>query len=557
MIVKINLINHEILDSDIPLNEGINIIGSIHAVSSRNNILTVAKNDLTSDFLSSPDLLDGDYILIEIRNGRFLRATVGTNIEKDLFYFLDRRMIVLSDDFWKITRILKKVTIDKNAEHFFISHGYFRPAETFFREIRRSRVLTYLSFVDSKIVEQSIYDDRSKMCSITYEAFKASLDSVFDTYEPSNNDCILLSGGVDSGLITALAFIRKNASPKLASMIYDPLMTKNNQDFDGAEKVANFYGTDLSKTTVDFNNITKDILDEVVKLMPLSAHLSFGFLALMNLARSKLSSSRIWCGQNADNLYNLGPTGEFKIYPPKGWGQAFKRFLLSKVYICSLEDVKPVGGFGARLLGTLINATFSLKERKRYRLPRTASELAEAFRESDSYTPLLESGLHPSVMDKSIRKFKTTLEVRNILFDEKVQSYSIGGDSRIIISSSNLNSLQYVLPYSCANMVRFFRNMELSWKDVFYRKHYIIKYLCELLGKHNFSNLYGKKENMGSGMNYKDWQKYIIMNTRLGSLIRENGDNESDVYSIQRFLSLFWKNQVFDCLNGMGVMIGG
>ena len=66
--------------------------------------------------------------------------------------------------------------------------------------------------------------------------------------------------------------------------------------------------------------------------MPLAAHMAVTFLK-MSREVAKRGKTKVWCGQNADSLYNLGPT-------EKTLGGPIKRFYLSKEYWKSFPDIK-------------------------------------------------------------------------------------------------------------------------------------------------------------------------------------------------------------------------
>lgn len=139
----------------------------------------------------------------------------------------------------------------------------------------------------------------------------------------------------------------------------------------------------------------------------------------------------------------------------------------------------------------------------------------------------------------------TTLEARQMLFDEKLASYIVGRDSKVVYSSADLFSLNAVLPFSATNMILYFRNLEMNFADTLHPKRYIYKYLNEIIGDKAYNKLYMKQpQNKNNMMKLAQWENYIINNTNFGyqltSELSDKGYYDKSNNCLQQLLSQYW-----------------
>lgn len=328
-------------------------------------------------------------------------------------------------------------------------------------------------------------------------------------------------------------------------MKYKQNMGLNYNDVEKSIKIADFYGAPFKIINVDFNNYTSQNLERFICKMPLSAHLSMGFYEMIKNI-SKLGKNRVWCGQNADNVYNLGPTGKLQGW--KGAGELIRRYYLSREYFTSLSDITDSSYISPiiRLVGYFGSTLMSTRKYCKIGQPKNFNQLAVNFLTSDNYLALSNNydiNLHP--LSQKI----STLKARQRLFDEKLSSYITGRDSRVIYSACNIFKLDTILPFSATNMIHFFRNLEMRWKDVIYPKRYIYNYLKELMGSKNYKKIYSS--HYISIDNIAKWEENIIKNTIFGQqLLFERSKEGSFVKyfvknnNLQNLLSLFWYKKI-------------
>jgi len=444
-----------ITNSTINFSEGLNYIGNIKGIVDYKYLKIRKMNQ--HDLLMLPDdkliYLYGDAILFKIKNSSLKYIFPDISGIRDIFYTKKHNgSCVISDDFFKIVSQFTVLNIDKNALVFFITHGYFPPGKTYFKEIIRVQAGNILINNEGNIIERNIFEWSNAIApSVSYKIFKLAFNSIFENEIISNDDALLLSGGCDSGLIAALSYIQFNKKPLMLTMKYKQNMGLNYNDVEKAIKIADFYGAPFKIINVDFDSYTLQNLETFVNRMPLAAHLSMGFYEMMKNI-SNFGIGRVWCGQNADNVYNLGPTG--KLQGSNGIGDLIRRYYLSREYFTGLSDVleKSQAFPIIRLMGYFGSMLMYTKKYCKIGQPKSFNQLKINFLNSDNYLALSKNcdiNLPPLYEKISTRR------ARQILFDEKLSSYITGRDSRVIYSACNIFKSDTVLPFSATNMIHF------------------------------------------------------------------------------------------------------
>jgi len=461
---------------------------------------------------------------------------------RDVFFgILPDKKKIISNGFFEISSKIPSLSIDEKNVNFFISHGYFLPGKTFFKEISRVKVGNKLFFNDNgDFTEKSIWKNNEELPKINYKLFKKTLLSVFDYNKINGGDAILLSGGCDSGLLAVISVLEFSRKPVFITLKYKEPLLLNKKDVAIAGKLADFLRADHLIPELDFNNQTLFMLNDYVERMPLAAHLSLGFLKMAETAKEK-NIKRIWSGQNADSLYNLGPGGN-------GKRNILRRFYLSKNYLKSLCDIKGNGLISPlfRAGGEIGNIAFQIKTKQKTRQPKNFQELLEAFENSQEYICLVKKDYNRE--KKVLLNNISSLNAKKIIFERKMQSFILGGDPRAIYSSADIFKIKAVLPYSAENMIHFFRRLEMNLADIVKPKRFIYRYLKELLGSKNFKRIYSFKiKNYKKRIRSENWEKKILENTKFGQELQRVVKNANlpsflkyDPANLYNLISVYW-----------------
>ncbi|MDP2641220.1 MAG: asparagine synthase-related protein [Candidatus Yanofskybacteria bacterium] len=545
--------------SSLPLQEGLNCFGTVYGIVNSN--YEVSEKQLPQGV--SPTHIDGEGIFVLVRDGRFVWAAPDCSGVCDLFYgVLKDGKYILGNDFFEILASMKSTTLHQENTKFFLRQGYFPPGATFFQEVFRVRVGMKFMLRAGRGFEESAWTTGNQEAPRTYEAFQGALRSALEVRKEKDvKEAIFLSAGVDSGLLAALNRHAFHTYPLAVTVKYKQTLKINEIDAVGAQRIAEHLGLEHRILTLDFNEEHPSVLKDMVLRMPLAAHLSLAFLKMSKEA-VQAGAMRVWCGQNADSVYNLGPT-------EKSLGGPAKRFYLSKEYWRSLSDIKDrsVFDFFYRRIGACGTLAFRLKRGFEVRQPHTFRELLHAFEESEEYIMLPPKAQKAEVAES----FLTYQEAKRLFFDRKAQSFLTGRDPRSVRHAAQQEGVHAFLPYSAANMMNFFRGLELGLRDVFQPKRYIYQYLQEVLGKKHYERLYRSPEKYLPRvpyLNWQEWQKHVLFGTifwselrkevrggdDLGILGRTSGQllNQESPYHI---IDLYWLQNVLRKVEELGVII--
>jgi len=559
---------NEIKYSSIYLKSGINIIGDVNGIVSPNTFLLRPIDEKTDNLdisQFSPNQMNGSAVFIFFKNKSFFEwASADFSAISDIFYGKNNKgEYIVGDNFLEILSEFSFLTLNKEDIIYFVHHGYFPPGKTFFKEVSRLRFGNKLK-LENDFLEIKDLASRKNKATVDYEGFKKAFSSVLETIGVEDNDAILLSGGVDSNLITALSVLKFLKHPMAVTIRYDQSLKCNRMDQALSKKIANILEIEHSVANMDLNKERLNSLAPVIESMPLSSHWSLPFLRLSQRA-SEMGAKKIWCGENSDNLYNFGPT-------EKSLGGPIKRFYLTKEYITSLSGIKEKARLAIlwRSIGELGRLAFTVKRGLKIRQPKSFREFLSAYENSEEY--LVLPFKNSKTVDKNIpERHLGYFEARRMFFDRQLQSYITGRDSRVVHASSREYGIKSILPYAAVNMISFFRELDMDLSDVLKPKKFIHRYLKELYGKKQYKEIYSLQkreyqENSEIFLIYSDWQKKVIQETKFGQELKYETDglnsfpdftkrikNSYNPFNIQHLLGVFWFKGILERVKSLGI----
>lgn len=547
-----------ITHADPPFREGLNVFGKVYGKVEPDFTLSRISGSFEG---VSPALLDAAAVFCFVKEGKLQWVSPDICAVRDLFYAKrGEREIVLGDDFFEVASHVSSLTLDRESAQYFIRHGYFGPGQTFFKEIRRVKPGQRLTISQGPAQESMWVLEAAEGRERTYEGFKKALRSVFEVHEIGEKDGILLSGGCDSGLVAALGALAFGKHPVAFTSFYAQTLKGDVIDSQWVPRITEHLGIEHVRVEVDFGKVLPQKPLELLEYTPLSASISWGYLRIAELAAQR-GLKKLWTGQSADSVYNLGPT-------TKTFGSLLKRFYLSREYWGTLNDISERSPCAPlfRLLGAGGAAAFSVRRGKIFSQPESFRQLLFAYEQAEE-----SLGLLPSEMNKRSEKRDSKLslkEAKLLFFDRKHQSFLTGRDPRVKYGSCQKNGLEAVLPYTAANMLHFFRGLELNWRDTLAPKRFIYAYLRELLGKQPFAKLYGKrvlplakrKEHYAT---FAEWQKDILEHTMFGKALGEYSSAKPEIRdlfsfnpdNLQHAFDLYWLGKVVERVQSFGIEV--
>lgn len=350
-------------------------------------------------------------------------------------------------------------------------------------------------------------------------------------------------GGVDSKLIAlSLKCMGKNVRAIVAKQI--PEAKENDKDVKLAVDFCDKIGIRIDVIQVDYDEIEKTEFEAIVREMPDSAHLSLVFYRLLKSIKNK--DAVVWCGQNADNLYNLGPSGRIRLSKTAIFA-FIKRLCLTEELFKAFKDCEQYSIFSAcffkPILFALCYAYKSFKKLDYCRIPKSIEELLLAYSQSyDDSIFVTDKNISKSVAG---RKYGCS-EVKEILFRDKVENYCNSAASAVVDAAARLNGISSVcFPYSLNPMIDEFFNIRLRIYDVLKPKKYLYYMYMDLGRKYGLSmNDFEINSNISQG--YHEAAIEILHKTKLGTMVgneyQRNGD--TGIQTLTLNLNLFWEKTV-------------
>ena len=468
-------------------------------------------------------LLQGDFIIeLEDKNKEEVYYYSSISGKYDIFYS-DNNIYF---DFIESIENSEYLTVNAQAKEYFIKHRYYKNEETLFNEIKRVLVGEIVILDKKKNISlKNILRSISMIIPTKYEDFKRFFSESINL-NIKNENIIFQSAGKDSNLIMSFSSkILKNLKLKALNLkVINPEFNINIMDTYKSERVSKKLNVNYSREIFDFSKSNLEELNTIILKMPLASHLCLNYKALFKRI-DKNYKGNILCGQNADSLYNLGPT-EQEV------SSVLKRYYLSDFFISSLKDVEGKVKIIKKLISLVIKKIFEIKQKRKLFLPSNSREYIEYFEDFQNY--LILNKREVKLNNENSVKYKV-VEIRKEIFNLKLNSFFRGGDSRAVYYASNLDK-KVKLIYSTNILVLFFMhyNYTMPIRDILIGKYYIRKYLKEL-----FPEYFKIKVKKIKGKNYKIWCDEI-RKSRLFIQIEENLKIDSKKYSIEEILGMYW-----------------
>ena len=261
--------------------------------------------------------------------------------EKPLYYYKNEESIIFSSRPKSILSVKPKIKYNYDIENlnFYLNSGFFLREKSFFSEIKKLEPGTFLS-IDYKQFKlkkywdlNNFYPNKINDNSINYNVDKCEellKESVSDRLASDKPLGFLLSGGIDSSLITAIASTIVEKKNILAfNLGFDE---KEYDESEDAESVANYLGINLNKKKLSSNELL-DFFDTFKKNFdePFSDSSCFPLLAISKFAKEKVDV--VLTGDGGDELF-----GGYKYYSIIDFFEKFKystnilKFLFSFIY---------------------------------------------------------------------------------------------------------------------------------------------------------------------------------------------------------------------------------
>ncbi len=203
-------------------------------------------------------------------------------------------------------------TLDKNALHFMYTlHAVVPAPYTIFRGVRKVRPAHYL-WIDEDGVqrEERYWFLKAKRPAEEYtheewrEAIESQLSTTVNRYMESKDDKVgmLLSGGLDSTLITALAIEGGHKGIQTFSVGFDDLPEEAGSEFEFSDQFVDKYQTDHHKFIISNEEALRRLPEAVGQMSePLFGQDAIGFYLLSEQVRKH--TSIVQSGQGADELF--------------------------------------------------------------------------------------------------------------------------------------------------------------------------------------------------------------------------------------------------------------
>lgn len=466
----------------------------------------------------------------------------------NIYYLIKDDGIILSDSFEYMTTISK--TFDYSQQ--IAGNDHLDTGETWDKNVKRLFPYSIYRMVSDELIRDEI--EIPKLSEIDlYLAFKERINKVIDSRIKKNN-VLLLSGGADSRLLLLLLkskgvnFSAVTCSNTFAQISYDALI---------AEKLCKALDVPINIVTASLSDYSLINYNQIIHTMPENVHLMIPFLKMAEvIANLKLNKNdtAVFTGQNADSLYELGPSERLSL-SVSGMANLFKRYCLTESYMKGFKDVigyNSISGIVNRLISLLCLAYYNEVKTEKNNLPLLAECLINNFRDSNDYT-VFSSINH----DKRQQiKYEALLPetVIDTIFRNKIYDFVNSSDSQVIRSCFKLFNIDDVFfPYSEHPMIVLFYSRKHNIRDIFSPKKFIYMYIKELscecdirLNKFNIKCFDNTPKPLDS---LECCAQIILKNSELGTLslsLPENMTPQSSREKLRLCLANYWKRQVFD-----------
>ena len=251
-----------------------------------------------------------------------------------IYYFETDRNVFFYDDYFEAYSDCTQKEEDDD-ELFFIK-GEFESGKTWKKSIHKLKGYSEDRICNQKLIESSLLslNDGKRGDRTTYLSFKDKFMTTCYKIASQKKNIVLMSGDVDSKLI---ALVLKTMGCDVSAYIarHIPYAKQNNKDVNLGKDFCEKTGIPCRIIECDYDLVNSELMEKLVYEMPCSAHLGFVFMKLLDAVPS--DDIQVWCGQNADDLYNLSASARFS-FSYVGLFTTFKRMCLTDEYFNSFSD---------------------------------------------------------------------------------------------------------------------------------------------------------------------------------------------------------------------------
>lgn len=350
----------------------------------------------------------------------------------DVYYCRKDGQIAFGTDFFEMCRYAGTVTFDKSLQEEFLTSSYLHGSKTWLEEIKRLKNHCVYYFREKRLEKKAIRFPDKK---VTYELFKQEMETCIRRNATGERNGLLLSGGADSRFLAIM--LKNNGIPFKAYVgRILPYCASNLEDVENAVHVCEDLEIEYEIIDVDYRKIKAgETYRRLMELLPNTKHMSVMHMAIIEKMK-KDGIDTIWCGQNADNLYNLGPTGRVEI-SFGGFMNLYKRFCVSEPFFKSYREVRGYHAVSAGIKLLIAKAGLTVYKRMKHEpdliLPQNVSQLAYNFIHSYDYTVFGKAGngAPGREMPKSLTTDRIRPEmIKKYLYKRKIENYLGGGGIR-------------------------------------------------------------------------------------------------------------------------------
>jgi len=264
------------------------------------------------------ELIDGNFVIIEIKKNNNLQISIDKFAKNDLFYYSDHDKFSISNNFKLLVKSLKKKTINQPAVALMMNTLGTRPAkkDTLLNEVKRLGLNQNLSIRNNLSLI-----DRKYKCKTTEDYHDSKIKEYFEFYkdyvsniDKDKNKTIFMSSGYDSSFIAAST--RKfDSKAKINGITCKLKYSKRSGVYNKYEilkikKLSERY--DINANFVDMNlvdNFQKysEEISEVCSQRMLTNSLSSMMHSILSKKSSIMNSSEnIMAGEISDGAHNFG-----------------------------------------------------------------------------------------------------------------------------------------------------------------------------------------------------------------------------------------------------------
>jgi asparagine synthetase B (glutamine-hydrolysing) len=501
--------------------------------------------------------ISGQYAGVSIKDGALEFASTDIGAKQELYYATADSELIISTDFFDLAKAIGQLEYDPMELPYFVAGGYCRHGKTTFKTIYQLPPGEALRHSPKGSLVTESYLDDFRGIKVTFGVFKnAILQAIRAVVQqsPAFEEVVMLSGGVDSSVLCAL--IKKVKDVSAVTYRFVPAISWNRSDEIKSERMAKKIQVRHEIVDVDLNEINLDYLDDVIISMPFAAHLSVNFKKLFSF-ESSVNQRRLWCGQDADSLYNYAETAPLAI---------LSRFMFSETYARMLRGVNGYGKYGPtkRALDLFLTCLYRVRYKRRFETPTSFDALLLGVaRSRDNYPPALRLlGEQAEAQNSRVeaREPIAVAEIRKQLVDEMLKTNLSDGTHYVQLQARKLFHLDNILLYSTPSIVQLFRELRLSLLDVAFSKRLLYRYARELgLSNNDFRSVeYSTKPEQTPQDSLK-----VFESTNFGAALRERASKlahqmgfkwtPSPASTWDEAVRLVWLNNVWMKLTESGV----